>query len=398
MTLPTKTSWPRVALAYLAGVAGAWQLGKFPPFLDQLAADLALSGAQAGALSTITTLFAIGLSAPAALLVNRWGPDRCVTIAVGVIGAGVLVVALAASPMVLLAGRVLEALGYVLVIVAGPTAIALACGSTQDRMRALALWGTFVPVGLALGTGLGGLLAERGGIPLALYAALVLPTLIGFLSLPRAIRDTTIDPAPGDGTPNKGGAGVLGWLVAAAFGWFAFAYILPPIYLPSHWQDLGGWSIAEAGSAAAAVNVLAVLGSLAAAWAVGKGFNPAHTGIIGVVVSGVLGGLAFIVPGIGASLILAGLASMVGGLTPASLFATVPRISPNAATLAAVNAAIATLGSLGSFVSGFVGGVAREGAGGPGIAATIAAASLFSLVCFVVLLRKMHGKNREPAM
>ncbi|WP_163616394.1 MFS transporter, partial [Klebsiella pneumoniae] len=62
-----------------------------------------------------------------------------------------LVEAVAPDPAILFAARAVEGVGYLLMVIVAPTAIA-AIATDRSRGRALALWSTFVPVGLALGS------------------------------------------------------------------------------------------------------------------------------------------------------------------------------------------------------------------------------------------------------
>jgi predicted MFS family arabinose efflux permease len=78
-------------------------------------------------------------------------------------------------------GRVAEAAGYLLVVVAAPSHMARSA-LDADRGLALGLWSTFVPVGLALGAGI------SGGVvtPFGLQTTLLIWAVLAFMVLAAA--------------------------------------------------------------------------------------------------------------------------------------------------------------------------------------------------------------------
>lgn len=375
------TDWLRLILAYAAGLAGAWQLGKLPPLLAELRAALDLDPVTAGAVATMTTLVAIVLSPAAGRLITRLGPDRSLFAATAVIALGAALVALADGATVLLIGRVIESLGYVLVIVAGPTAMALAARTDRDRGLALSIWGTFVPVGLALGSLTGGLMADGVGLSGALAVAALPPAMIALACLPHAWR-----PAPasidGPATGGPAGAGATGWWLAIGFGCFALAFILLIAFAPGHWRRIGGLGPGAAGIAVSIVSTLAVLGSLLAARLIAGGAAPARLGLWFVTGQGLFAAAALLAPNLPLSIGLAAIASILGGVVPSAAFAAVPRLARAPSGIAAINAAISSLGSLGTFLGGPLGALAVERFGGAGVAGVALIATAFAIAAF----------------
>ncbi|WP_438521823.1 hypothetical protein, partial [Enterobacter hormaechei] len=80
-------------------------------------------------------------------------------------------------------------MGYLLMVIVAPTAIA-AIATDRSRGRALALWSTFVPVGLALGSAVTASLVvpagPRGVMLLWAVALAVITALLTRLPLPGA--------------------------------------------------------------------------------------------------------------------------------------------------------------------------------------------------------------------
>jgi hypothetical protein len=72
----------------------------------------------------------------------------------------------------------------------------------------------------------------------------------------------------------------------------------------------------------------------------------------------------------------------MGGAVPAAAFAAVPLLAQSPGGIAAINAAIASMGSLGTFVGGPLGAWAQDRFGGPGLAVAALVAMALSMVAF----------------
>ena len=143
------TSWPRLLLVYGIGVLAAGQLGIVPPLVPALQAELGLSLATAGAIISLITLVGGLLGLPAGAFAERTGHGRafCLGLLVMAVSGGLC--AMAEDAALLLAARALAGIGYLLVVVAGPSLLA-ALAEPRHQPVVLSLWGTFVPVGIAL--------------------------------------------------------------------------------------------------------------------------------------------------------------------------------------------------------------------------------------------------------
>jgi len=164
----TQTSWSKVVLVCAAGVPAAIALGKISLVAPLVQAELGLSLPQLGwATSTITAVAAL-FGTPAGLWSGRYGARR--TLLAGLVvmamagGAG----AVARGLVMLLAARVVEGVGYLLVVVAAPALLVCLTtdrrgGADRDRAAALAGWGAVIPLGFAIGAAAGGTLAQAIG-------------------------------------------------------------------------------------------------------------------------------------------------------------------------------------------------------------------------------------------
>ncbi|UJW28657.1 MFS transporter [Saccharothrix sp. AJ9571] len=130
--------------------------------LPSVTAELHVSPAAAGQLATVFALVC-GLAAPAtAAVTSRWGRRRLLAGTLALTAVGNAVAALAPAYPVLVAGRVITALGAAAFIPAA-TAVAAALNRPADRARASAV--VFVGLALAvlIGVPLSGQLGERIG-------------------------------------------------------------------------------------------------------------------------------------------------------------------------------------------------------------------------------------------
>src|SRR5437879_11106517 len=143
------TSWTRIFLLYGIGVLAAGQLGVVPPLVPALQRDFGMSLATAGMAVSIVTL----VGAVFGLLAGNWcervGHARALSVGVAIMAAAAALCSACDGTAMLLAARALAGLGYLLAVVAGPSLMATISESRHQPFT-LALWSTFVPVGMAL--------------------------------------------------------------------------------------------------------------------------------------------------------------------------------------------------------------------------------------------------------
>ncbi len=216
-------------------------LASLPPLVADIRADLGLSGAAAGVLTTLPVL-CMGAFAPIApRLAARVPMER----------------ALAACALLTAAGAGLRGLGGTAALFAAGLALGVAIALAQALLPVLIrtrfradtglLTGAF-SMALVLGSVLGAGAAvplERwlGGWPASL-ASWALPALLAALVwLPAALRPgTTV--ARGGGTPLRRSS--LAWAVSGFFGIQSMAFYASLSWIPSILED-GGWSSEAAG-------------------------------------------------------------------------------------------------------------------------------------------------------
>lgn len=336
------TSWPRLLLIYAIGVIAAGQLGIVPPLVPALQGELGLSLATAGAVVSIVTLVGGLLGLPAGAFAERIGHARAFRLGLLVMAIAAGLCALAQGAPLLLAARTLAGVGYLLVVVAGPSLMAM-LAERRHQPVALSLWGTFVPVGIALAGIATASFAQAGWrMIFAVDAVLLVGALLAALGLrspPSHAADWKMPP----------GSLRAAMPLAVSFFCFALLFLALAGMLPAYLVDRRDMSAAAAGQIVALTTALGIAGSLATAALMHRGATPGRLIAIGLVGSTAAAILAFR-PEFGLPLSIAGfaLSFAIGGLVPSAAFASVPRLAPGPRAIGPINGLLAQAGSLGS--------------------------------------------------
>jgi MFS family permease len=339
------TSWGRIALLYAIGVLAAGQLGIVPPLVPALQRDLGLSLAGAGMTVSIVTLVGALFGLAAGGWSERVGHARALRIGILVMAGAAAFCAAAGDANMLLAARGLAGAGYLLVVVACPS---LMVGTAEPRHHAfaLSLWGTFVPVGIAL-----------SGVAAAAFVAgadwrIMFAVDAGLLAIALIVAVVAI---PRTGRPQEHSRHMsIGALRAAAplsVAFFCFALIFLALagLLPAWLVDRRGLAADTAGRIVAVATAFGIAGSLLAGWLIRRGASLGRLVAVGLIASTLIAALSFSAAA-GVPLAVTGFAMSfaVGGLVPAATFAAVPRVAADRRSIGPINGLLAQAGSLGS--------------------------------------------------
>ena len=322
------TRWDVVALAVMAGVMVGLTVGKVPPALGMIGADLGLDKVTAGWIASIFFVFGAGFAVIAGMLGSRTGARAMVTGGLLAMVIGALIGAFAASAGLLLASRVIEGIGFATVAVAAPKIIFDASRPT-DRDLALGIWSSFVPTGMAIAMVATPLLLDsvgwRGIWLIAAGVVLFFILLVGFGTSPRRWPD---QPRADPNTPlDWAGAretlarSVL-WFYAGAFMLYSVTWFAVAAWLPTFLVETQERSAMAAGLFTALVVAVNIGGNLSGAWLLFKGV-PRWSLIVtanatmGVTAALILGPFA---PEV-AKIPLAIVFSLVSGVLPAAVIA-----------------------------------------------------------------------------
>ena len=339
------TSWGRIALIYGIGVLAAGQLGVVPPLVPALQRDLGLSLATAGMTVSIVTL----VGAVFGLLAGGWservGHARALRIGILIMASAAALCAAADDAATLIAARGLAGVGYLLVVVAGPSLMA---GTAEPRHHpfALSLWATFVPAGIALAAMAAASLAGRVDwrtifaldVILLAFAFIVAIAAVPQVDAPERARRSLSIGSLRAATP-----------LSVAFFCFALLFLALAGLLPAYLAQQRAMAVADAGRIVAIVTAFAIAGSLWAGWMMRRGASPRRLAAIGLIASTVIAAFSFSTAA-PVPLVVAGFAVSfaLGGLVPAAAFASVPLVAADPRAIGPINGLLAQAGSLGS--------------------------------------------------
>jgi len=333
------TRWIAVLTLFAGGCTLALHSGKAPPALLALRSDFGLSLTAAGALvSVYAALIALG-GVLLGSLVARFGYARFAVGGIALAGAGSLLGASTDRFEVLMASRAIEGAGWIVAVIALPALIGT-LSSERDRPLALALWGAFVPVGAGSMLLVAPYLQAAGGWSLSWAVA-------GSVSLLAAAAVLwTCRRHAGRLAPLSGATGTPVWRdlrsaasigIAASFFLYSFQFLAVTSFLPTLLVEVDGLSLERASSIAAVVILANASGNLAAGRLLQRGLPTGRVLGVAALLSSCAAAIAY-QPAVPWPLrsVAALLFSMIGGVIPGTLFASVSRAASVPASAALI--------------------------------------------------------------
>jgi len=335
-TPPRSAAW----IVFAAGVCAALHVGKLPPAIGALQQALGMTLVEAGFLLSLVQAAGMAAGIGFGVVADAMGLRRSMLTGLALLAVASAAGALASGVPMLLALRALEGFGFLMVVLPAPGLIRRLVAPQRLNVM-LGVWGTYMPLGAALG-----LLA--GPVWIAAFGwrhwwgALAALSTVMVLLLWRGVADVaapaTAARAEGVMTRLKLTLGARGpWLVALTFAlyssqWLAVIGFLPVIYSAA---GVGAGTTGVLTALAAAVNML---GNLGAGRLLQRGVQPPRLLAIGFTVMALAATAAFagtadtgLPPALRYAAVL--LFSMVGGMIPATLFALAMRLAPGEQTV-----------------------------------------------------------------
>ena len=347
-----RTRWGQVGLLVAAGVVVAWQVGKAPPALPLIRADLALGLTVGGWVLSIFSVVGVTAGVVAGTVADRLGHRRVLLGCLLLTAAASVVGSLAGGPGLLLAARAVEGLGFVGTVVVVP-AVLVRVSTTADRRLVFGIWATYMPAGMAIMILASPLflapLGWRGfwlvnGAAVAAFALVLAVvgrwpegTAAARSTGWRGLRRTVTAPGP--------------LLLALSFAAYAAIWITVFGFLPTLLTDRGVGLTAAAGLTALAV-AANIGGNLGGGWALHRGLArwrllAATFVVIGLCTLGVYAGAfdtatryAFVV-----------VLSLIGGVIPTCCLEGVPVHAPAPALVATTNGLMVQGSHLGQIIA-----------------------------------------------
>ncbi|MDE1149445.1 MAG: MFS transporter [Azospirillaceae bacterium] len=255
-------SWLKIVWFYFVGVIAAAQLGKMSALIPLIARDLTLSLTVAALVISLLEIGGAGFGRIAGGIIQRVGRRPALLAGTALLAVGGVGESLARGPGDLIAWRVLESAGYLATVIAAPMLI-LEVASPRQRGVALALWSSFVPVGLALGAIASGWAAAAWSWRVALLGGGV--TAAGALALSWPMT-ASVGARVRDTAAGKAGATRRAWALAVGFGCYTTFEVGLLGMLPTFLVDRAGANADTAGLVTGIASFATVAGSVVAGW------------------------------------------------------------------------------------------------------------------------------------
>lgn len=346
------TDWPLLIVLVLSGVVAAFHVGKVPPALPALRAELGLSLTVAGWAVSLINFMGIAIGMLAGLVADRLGHRRVALGGLVCLAAADMLGALAGSPVALLAARFLEGLGFITAVVAIPVLV-LRAAAPADSRTAMAIWSGYMPAGAgAMMIAAPFLLAPLGWRGLwVVNGALCLLCVLALALMRQPAPSPAARPAPLRFWPSlRATLGRRGpALLALCFCFYTMPFLAIAGFLPTYMIEQRGIAPALAGPLTALVVMANVIGNLASGPLQNRGLRRSRLIALAALIMGVctLGIFTETLPdALRYGLCL--LFSAAGGLAPGALFSSVAAHAPRPELVGATNGLMMQGSNLGN--------------------------------------------------
>lgn len=335
-------------------MVAAVHMGKAPPALPALRAEIGLSLVGAGWVVSLFNVTGGVLGLVAGTFGDRFGSRRVVVYGLVALACGSLAGAFAHSPWLLLGGRLLEGLGFIAVAVATPSMI-VAATRVADLRLALGAWSTYMPAGSAMAMVLAPLLLVGLGwrgvwVAAALLALVWAVLLLRWMPPDRPHHERT------DGasllhnvvlTVTRPGP----WVLALAFGCYTIQWVSLMVWLPTFLTEQRGLAIGSASVLTALVIACNVPGNLLGGWLLHR--HLARWKLLALSGIGMIACMAVI---FAATLpdtlryVACLVFSLCGGMLPAAVLSGAPVVAPSSAQVATTNGLLIQGSNVGQMI------------------------------------------------
>lgn len=340
---PEKTLWGHVALFVGAGIVASSQVGKAPPVLPAIRAELGMGLFLAGWILSALNITGLILGPTIGAVADSFGHRSLLIWGVLCQAAGSFIGSLASGGALLLATRVVEGLGFLMIAVSAP-ALILRVTRPKDLRLALSLWSCWLPAGAAtmmlLTPMVTTLFSWRGlwqvntGI-LTAYAFLITRRTTHLVAQP-ALREVVLGRLWRDILRTTTSAAPI--LLALIFSTYSLQWLAVMGFLPTLLIEDYGLSLNRASVLTAIMVALNVPGNLAGGWLRQRGLPRWPLMVLASLVMG-LCSLAIYSPPLPFLMRYFGclIFSGVGGLLPASVMSAVPVHAPTPELMGTTN-------------------------------------------------------------
>lgn len=375
-----RTDWLAVTVVIASGIVAALQVGKAAIAMPLVQAEFGLDLGTLGWLASIFAVLGMVGGIPAGTLAVGWGARRVLLLGLLAVALGAFLGAAAPRFSMLLASRVVEGLGFLLVIIAGPSILQRIAAPAQ-RDLAMALWSCFMPTGIALAMLAGLWLTDWRMIWQITGALAVIAIGLTLLVVPKTDAGTRPSWAglAGDAGAVLTARGPL--LLALTFALYALMFFALFSFLPVLLMQRMQVSLATAGLLSALATTGNIAGNLIAGLLLSRGIGRVKLIIAANLVMGLCGIGIFLglLPDT-VTFLLCVLFAGAGGLIPATLLASAPLAAPATRLMPVIVGLMMQGSNLGQVVGPVAVGGVIEALGWPSAAGVVGAAALLAML------------------
>ncbi len=348
-----KTRWSQVIIAVMGGAAAALHVGKVPPALPLLRAELDLDLVSAGWLMGLVSLMGALLGLAIGRMADQLTYRRSMLLSLSLLIIGSLTGIFSQSASVLFASRVIEGVGLILAVVAAPALITLAT-APQDRGLAFAAWAAWLPMGVGammlFSPFLLSLYGWRGAwIMAALLTSIPLIALV--LSTPAASASASMPAASFLEGARLTAAKPASWLLAGMFLLYSASFMSVFGFLPTMLIEERGVALATASAMTATAVLCNVPGNFLGGYLLRQG---AKRWALVTIAFGVLSLCSFLVFTSSLPLTIrypaALLYAAAGGLLPAAIMSALPAYAARPDLVSTISGFVMQGTNLGQFL------------------------------------------------
>ena len=378
MPQPLRSDWLVAVLSILAGIITAAHVGKAPPALPMLRAELGLTIVAAGWIISIIAAMAMATGMAAGMVADRIGHRKLLIIGLGIMAASSAAGASTTDGQQLLITRFLEGIGFISVAVAAPSLIIMSI-VPRHRQAVLGVWSSWMPAGIALSMFISPfILGPFGWRPLWMFwAALAAAVALALFTT----RESSPTPGKSDARHHSflgslrlvlGRPGPL--ILAVNFCLFAAQWGSVMMWIPSFLVDQRGLAVSSAAALGGLVVVANVPGNLSGSWLLHRGVKRSQLIAGAHLLMGLsaIGIFSDILPDTG-RYGLALLFSYTAGFLPPAMFASVPVHAPSHQQFGATSGLLLQGSNVGNFF------------GPPAVAAVVAVLGTWEDVLWLIL-------------
>ncbi|MDA1099296.1 MAG: MFS transporter [Proteobacteria bacterium] len=345
--------WGVVAIAIAAGIVAAVQVGKVPPLIILLQAELELSLLAAGWLVSLFNLTGALFGVMGGAMADKLGARRMLLAGLGGMALAGFGGAMAPDAAWLLSFRIIESVAFLSCVVTAPRLI-VAATALRQRNLAMGAWGSYMPIGMALALLGAPPMASRFGwqgvwLAAAGLAVLCFLAVAWFTGVKRWPQTPHVEPALSWRTLGQAVCRTGPVLMSLCFLLYAVQFFAVASWLPTYLIEVLAHTPGRAGAATALVVGGNALGNLSAALLLHRGVRRWWLILLAFVMMLICGAGIFSATMLVLwKLPLAFAFNFFGGLLPAAILAGTAVHAPRPAMIGTVNGIVVQGANIGS--------------------------------------------------